>query len=317
MITDEEALRLIKECDECYVVWATDQNAVVAVHPMPNSATAEDRSKVLASMSSDYNGPTKGRFLVSKDVTLQTLQAEHTETDRIQIRTNIFNSWTKFTVDQLIDVVTERRFCEPMDPFHGSSHIIERLYKIYSRNLTGDSLSRLERFAYSTIVCRDQETAQKDLRCYLAVLQNNPGRLKAFWEQYHCPEIDWSTWRAFTDASGDLPIKDQEIISQLIKVVETPFMFGPRYEAMVALGKIGQSSGQRAVDVIKASIHDSSEHVTAARNRAVAHIQGRNEHWMACGRCNRGYVDGTAYNIPSVGFCEKCLGLAYVPIGAT
>ena len=30
MLTNEEALRLIKECDECFVVWATDQNAIVA-----------------------------------------------------------------------------------------------------------------------------------------------------------------------------------------------------------------------------------------------------------------------------------------------
>jgi len=70
MLTNEEALRLIKECDECFVVWATDQNVIVAVHPIP---TEEDRLKALASMGTGYEGPTKGRFLKSRDVTLQTL----------------------------------------------------------------------------------------------------------------------------------------------------------------------------------------------------------------------------------------------------
>ena len=44
MLTNEEALRLIKECEECFVVWATDQNAIVAVHPIPQE---EDPLKAL------------------------------------------------------------------------------------------------------------------------------------------------------------------------------------------------------------------------------------------------------------------------------
>jgi hypothetical protein len=83
MLTNEEALRLIKEYDECFVVWATDQNAIVAVHPIHNE---QDRLKALASMGTDYEGPTKGRFLKSKDITLHTLQDEQAETTRIATR---------------------------------------------------------------------------------------------------------------------------------------------------------------------------------------------------------------------------------------
>src|SRR5215468_6173197 len=232
MLTNEEALRLIKECDECFVVWATDQNAIVAVHPIP---TEEDRLKALASMGTGYEGPTKGRFLKSRDVTLQTLQAEQAEITRVATRVAIFNSWTSCGIDALIDILN----------------------------------------------------------------------------------VDWSTWDAFTDAAGNLPTLDQDIIAQLIKIVETPFMFGPRWEAMVALGKIGTSAGPRAVDVIEKSIYDSSDHVTAVRNRVVARIRQPASNWIQCPHCYRGYVDGIGSNIPSVHTCTECLGLGRLPRSGT
>src|SRR5262249_38938499 len=144
MLTNEEALRLIKECDECFVVWATDQNAIVAVHPIP---TEEDRLKALASMGTGYEGPTKGRFLKSRDVTLQTLQAEQAEITRVATRVAIFHSWTSCGIDALIDILIERLFHEPMDVVHGSSHIVNRLYKIHGPRLTERHLVRLEQFA--------------------------------------------------------------------------------------------------------------------------------------------------------------------------
>ena len=310
MLTNEEALRLIKECEECYVVWATDQNAVVAVHSI---STEDERLKALASMRTDYEGPTKGRFLKSKDVTIQTLQNEQAETTRIAARVAIFNAWTNCGIDALMDIVIERRFQEPMDVFHGSSHIINRLYKIYGPQLTRRHLARLEQFAQATNLGNDQESAQERLQCFLAVLQNDPDRLKVFWERHHHPNVDWSTWDAFTDAAGDLPTLDQDIIAQLIKVVETPFMFGPRMEAMVALGKIGPPSGLLAADVIEKSIYDSSAQVAAIRNRVVARIRQLASEWIQCPRCYRGYVDGINYNIPSVDTCAECLGLGRLP----
>jgi hypothetical protein len=192
MLTNEEALRLIKQCDECFVVWATDRNVVVAVHPLPNNATGKDRLQAMESFGTDYEGPTMGRFFTSKNVTLQMLRDVQASTSRVARRVEIFNSWNRYTVDELIDVVIKRRFFEPMDEYHGSRHIVERLYKIHSPWLTESQLTRLERFAYSAAVAREQRSAQRDLQCYLIVLRNQPERLRCSGNGIITPSL--SSW---------------------------------------------------------------------------------------------------------------------------
>jgi hypothetical protein len=112
MHTNEEALRLIKECEECFVVLATDQNAFVAVHPIPKEEdtlkAVTTKVEAMAAMKTDYEGPTKGRFLNSKDVTLQTLLQilldDQAETTRVAKRIAIFKSWASCGIDELIDI---------------------------------------------------------------------------------------------------------------------------------------------------------------------------------------------------------------------
>ena len=314
MFTNEQALEIIKQHDECYVVWATDKNTIVAVHPIPPDAGAKGLFTALSAMKTDYQGPTKGRFLSSARTTLQTLIDESHETERIATRVKIFNSWTRCTIDELIEILLRADFHDPMDASHGSSHIAKRLYKIHGPNLTGRHVEQLEKFAASKDVHPEQRGAQKAVRCYLCVLRNDPAGLKTFWRERHSPDRDGSWWTPFTDAAGDLSIDDQEIIDQLIGVVERPYMFGPRYEAMVTLGKIGPPAGPRSVRVITDAIYDSSESVTAVRNRVVERIASRIEDWTRCPSCFHGYVDGTAYQIPSVQVCQNCLGLGHVPL---
>src|SRR5262245_23471844 len=155
MLTNEEALRLIKECEECFVVCATDQNAILAVHPITKEEDPLEalttNIEAIAAMKTDYEGPTKGRFLKLKDVTLQTLLDEQAETTRVAKRIAIFNSWANCGIDELIDILIERRIHKPMDVFHGSSYIVNRLYKIHGPQLTERHLARLEQFAPSAI----------------------------------------------------------------------------------------------------------------------------------------------------------------------
>jgi hypothetical protein len=201
-----------------------------------------------------------------------------------------------------------------MDVFHGSSYIVDRLYKIHGPQLTESHLARLEQFAQANNLASKQERAQKELQCYLTILQNDPDRLKAFWERHHNPNFDGPTsWDAFSDAAGDLPTHDQDIIAQFIKLVETPTMFGPRRKAMVTLGKIGPPAGLRAVEAIEKSIYDSSDDVTAIRNRVVAHIQQPARNWIQCPHCYHGYVAGISDNYRHIHACAECLGLGHIP----
>jgi hypothetical protein len=264
-------------------------------------------------MSTVYQGPTKGRFLASSTTTLQTLIDESKETERIATRVAIFTSWRNCTVDQLIDIVVNADFSEPMDAFHGTSHIVERLYKIYGPFLSSSQINRLDAFSHSAILHPGQEKGQKELDCYLCVLTNDPARLQRIWTINKYPQSGWSSWSAFVDVAGDLATDDAEIIDHLISVVEKSVMFGPRYDAMFGLGKIGSNSGERAAKVILDVIYDSSEHVTAVRDRVIRRIRTPSSEWSVCRSCYHGYVDGVAYQIPSVKACRDCLGLAAVP----
>ena len=82
---------------------------------------------------------------------------------------------------------------------------------------------------------------------------------------------------------------------------------------MVALGKIGPPAGLRAVEVIEKSIYDSSDDVTAIRNRVVARIQQPASDWIQCPNCYHGYVEGNRDADPHVYTCAKCLGLGHIP----
>ena len=313
MLTNEQALEIIRQHDACYVVWAIDKNAIIAVHPIPKDATAKERFSALAGMSTDYRGPTKGRFLASSTTTLQTLIDESKETERITTRVAIFNTWKNCTVDQLIDIIVNADFSGPMDVFHGTSHIIERLYKIFGPFLSLSQINRLDAFSHSAILHHEQEKGQKELDCYLCVLTNDPARLQHIWTIHKSRKSGWPSWSAFVDAAGDLATDNGEIIDHLISVVEKSLMFGPRFDAMVGLGKIGSNSGERAAKVILGAIYDSSEHVTAVRDCVVRRIRTPSSEWSMCRSCYHGYVDDMAYQLPSVKACRDCLGIGAVP----
>ena len=86
-----------------------------------------------------------------------------------------------------MDILIERRIHKPMDVFHGSSFIVNRLYKIQGPQLTERHLARLEQFAQVNNLANEQERAQKEIQCFLTVLQNDHDRLKALWERHHKP----------------------------------------------------------------------------------------------------------------------------------
>lgn len=311
MFTIEQALELIKQHDECFVVWATDKKMIVAVHPIGNGAGMLGQLAALEAMSSDYLGPTRGRFM-SASTTLQTLADEVNEIDRVGRRVAIFASWGHCAIDELIAILRTASFDVPMDVHHGSVHIVNRLYKIHGPHLDDAQLAALQEFAESTHLAPGQEAAQQALQCYLSVLLHDSERLHQFWLCHHSREIDWSSWSAFVAAAGDLPTIHKDIIDQLVAVVERPSMFGPRYDAMLALGKIGAPAGPRAVRVIIDSIYDSSPEVTSVRDRIIFRINSARAEWSVCPNCFHGYVDGKAYGIPTAHHCSRCVSLGYL-----
>jgi hypothetical protein len=97
-------------------------------------------------------------------------------------------------------------------------------------------------------------------------------------------------------------------------MVEAPGMFGPRREAMVALGRLGQAVGperaERAAAVIRAEIYDSSPEVARARVLALARLEDATAIWARCTACCYGQVQRAgSFGIAP---CAECGGIGWV-----
>jgi hypothetical protein len=112
------------------------------------------------------------------------------------------------------------------------------------------------------------------------------------------------------DCFAHLQIRDPEIIDDMIDIVEESGMFGPRWEATMALGRVGAAARKRSAEANRSSIFDSSPQVVALRERVSERIERTDARWAQCGHCCYGRVhkEGTH----GVGFCSECLGVGYV-----
>lgn len=308
MLTNEQALALIKQTKRCFVVWDTRQNAIVAVHEIPADTSPEQSFQLLSSMP---QGPTMGRFLDSASVTLEMLEEQQSDIHRMGQRVLAFTSWTQSSTNELIRILEEADVPGPVDVYRGCSYIIDLLYRFRSADLTEPRIARLERLLLS----EDPGFAafvKPELECYLAVWREDPTRLKKLWREHLAQQTNWAIWEAFTAAAGDLGVSDPDIVAHLIEVVETPSMFGPRFAAAMALGKIGPAAGPRAAAVIQSVIYDNSD-FAAVRDRAVARIRSKDAEWIRCPACMRGYTLTVTQEGPRVEPCGVCHRLTFVP----
>ena len=314
MLTNEEALSLIHQHGDCYVVWATDRNVIVAVHPIPQEATANERISALGQMKTDHSGPTRGRFLSAATTTLAMLKDEQREATRIADRTTLLKRLAIAPLDELLDRLLDGRFEYPLDRFSCPGILLDRIYKIRANEIQTSHLTPLTRFADEPLKFAELASAQEGARCYLSVLLQEPRRLNKVWtDKYATGHRNWFS-SPFLEAAGDLPTGNSDIVSALIDVVERrDNMFGARYHAMVILGKIGPLAGSRAVDVLMSSIPDSDAQMTAVRTRAINHIRATEGRWTHCPHCLHGVVDDSSSDFPSILDCPNCLGLAAVP----
>jgi hypothetical protein len=143
IMTNQEALRLIKSTDYCYVVWSIATNAIIAVHPVPRDPSPGDLLAAISKMESAHAGA-KGRFLDPGTTTLATLEEEQRDEERISSRQSIFESWLPCSTEELIRKLEAEDFQPPMDLFHGPRHIIEELYYAPDRVVSKEQLERLD-----------------------------------------------------------------------------------------------------------------------------------------------------------------------------
>ncbi len=305
-MTNEEALRLIKATEYCYVEWSTQENVVVAVHALQKGA--------LSRMPNGCGGLTKGRFLDPAAVSIETLRNEQAETDRVSARQRIFWSWQASRTDDLVLLLETAAFPAPMDAFHGARHIIEQIYYARSPELSPGQIERLDCVAAAGPLDR---AVTYRLECWLAVIHNDRKRLERFWRLGLARTVNLAVWSDFAIAAGDLPLDLHDVTDDFVATVARPGMFGPRFNAMLALGKIGASAGDRAASAILEHIYDSNEGLAALRDRVVSRIRTPASDWSPCKSCVKGMVAELGEDIPHFKACQLCLGLGHVRDGSS
>jgi hypothetical protein len=208
-------------------------------------------------------------------------------------------------------MLEEDDFQPPMDSFHGPRHIIEQLYYAADRVVSQEQLERLDAVA----VCRRgrfENPLWTETQCCLAVLSKDRRRLERLWSPR-------GTWQAFTVAAGDLQLDSRHVVDHLVETVRRPFMFAPRFDAMLALGKIGRTAGEDAAAEIEEHIYESSEEVAALRLLSTQRIRTSVSDWRSCPDCVRGRVRDNSHVIPSFKSCATCRGLSWIksPVPST
>jgi hypothetical protein len=116
----------------------------------------------------------------------------------------------------------------------------------------------------------------------------------------------------FIEAFGDIRTTDPEIIRLLIEEVEREGIFRFRFQAMIALGKIGPPAGLSAVKALRAHIYDSSESVRDLRERVIQRITTPANLFVKCTNCHRGRILDIRQSFLPIR-CPLCLELGFVP----
>jgi hypothetical protein len=142
-------------------------------------------------------------------------------------------------------------------------------------------------------------------------LYKDRDRLERFWSRW-TNTLNLAASDDFGIAAGDLQLDSRHVVDGFIQVVGRPGMFGPRFDAMVALGKIGSTAGEEAGATIAQHIYESSQQVATVQNLSIQRIRTHASDWDPCTVCVRGMVPENHGMVPSFLACPACKGLGWV-----
>ena len=291
----EEALQVIRSSGHraCLVVWS--RNEIVAV-------------REASAPFDEADGLCVGRFVDPTTVSLETLRAQQEETrlDELETveRARARQAWQDAPIGELLDLL------EAEKGVRDAGFILDTLYYARSATLRPAHIERLN------VVADDQSfrlgwMAAARLEGYLTVLEGRPSRFFRYWDSLRLKGSRTVRFEIMT-AAGDLQIDRADVLKYLVGHVAQGIMFQPRFDSMLALGKIGPRAGEAAAAAIEQHIYESSDLVASIRRLAIARIRSTSDDWIRCDTCVRGWVLDTAHRVPYFAQCSRCFGLAHV-----
>lgn len=304
-MTIDEALKLIRQTEGCWVVFNSETGEVLSVVSDGPDETVQDRLVHLNTLSS-YNQPVKTRHFQSATVTRQALDREKGESDRISTRVRVITQWSEATTEQLLQVLERGHYDYPMNKDFDSRVIVDHLWELHRGELDLAARKGLAALTSSAAPC---ESARKNLRSYVAALNFDEEHLKAIWTGALPGRDSWADALTLMDAFAHVRTKNQEIISDMLHFFDLSMPFGLKFDTMVSLGKIGPTAGERAATVIRRTVYDSETSVIAVRDRVLERVVSSEVEWIMCSACCYGSIRKGEGHGPNR--CSVCLGLGY------
>jgi hypothetical protein len=306
-MTNQEALRLIKATEFCFVVWSAVKREVVAV--VPQRRDAPDAVSALGPFpNSDDGSDVYGRFLDSATVSISTLLKEQADMAAAAERRNTLRFWRTCETDDLIVLLETGDFPPQTSVRRDSRILIDEIYYARADGLSSPQVARLEAVVARRHFSVLGSAVVYDLECRLAVMLKDRPRLERLWRLHGAKGQGFSY--DFAIAAGDLALDLPDVIEYFVETVEHNGPLEPRFFAMLALGKIGASAGPRAAETIATHIYDSSESVSKLRDRVLLRIRMPSSNWQMCDACVRGMVPDV-HGFPMFDRCSRCCGLGH------
>jgi hypothetical protein len=303
-MTIHDALELISQTKQCWVVWSSTTGEVLEV---TDAARAEPHAHV--DSLKQYSGPVQTRWFDSAKVSRKVLEEQARDIARVKERSATLAVWTSAPLEDLLRILESDKFSYPMARDSDSRILIDHIWKFHRAELETAGQLRLRALLDTQSL---GQSAARHLAAYLLALDGDRVRLAEMWRKR--TDASWDLRLVLMDCLAHVGVADREVIQDLIAVVENDgLLFEPRFKAMMTLGRLDAARDFGAADAIRAAIYDSEPWIAATKDRVLRRLTTPDSTWEPCRYCSDGLISSPQEFGEQP--CSRCLGLTLVPIG--
>jgi hypothetical protein len=318
-MTIEEALKRIKQSAECFITWRMDTGEIVKVNNLSDNASHEENLEAFYKMTEnvdvekiDKTMRFAGGIHKSEKIDRKFLEVERDEYLRLKLRVEIFNQWTAQPVTKLIAILETGDFPYSTTEWD-ACNLLERIFDFHWQEIGEKELKRFWKLFENKNISEKNKIL---LKFHLLFFERRLSEFIKFYKQVFESSQYWISNYTYYYI-GDLQISDEHILKHYQENLSHPqVFFSVKYPVMIALGKIGNTSGEKSAEIIEKVIFDGTEAITKAKNLVLQRIRTPAEDWKRCPKCRFGRVTGGSYGeMIMMEDCAECIGLGWIKIG--
>jgi hypothetical protein len=306
-MTVDEVLASVRGTQRCIVTWNSTTGEFVEVFVIEPQTGRAQISSLVAKVETQLGMRVGSNTFDSAKVTREALQQLQSETVRVATRRTILHEWSTATVDELLRILERGEYPSVMKKEDDSRIILDHLWELHRDELTTTIQDRMHRLVGSVAL---SERASFACNAYLLALRDEGGKLVELWRTGDVGSRSWADTFVLMDCFCHVQVEERSVVNDIIGIIEKPYwIFGPRFEAMMAVGKLESGRGRRGADIIREVVFDSTPSIIAARDRVIERLTTEPTIWITCTVCCHGRVHSEGCTAIA---CPNCLGLGVV-----